>query len=382
MKTKYLRYGGFLMGVLLLTFFHTYAQENLPNKEVKLHKNTPEILEEVVIEKGTISILSENPPPIKKLIIKGTLIIADDKEILLQVAQLEIDGGTLQVGTNEKEHLNTFAILLNSEDPSVTAVIKIKNKGSILLHGSSENMPLNIHAKPWENPNDGQLQRNITIATYSGESSGFMVIEDATQVKISGVQFKGLGLRDSIPALSWHGQTASPGQINNSVFVDSHYTDLYMDKTSAAIENNIFISKNGNSILCSPSGIGIENNIEANIIFNHSDSDVFAVATKNPYQSITNNYITVKGNTHGIGMLLRPEHENFAWKTSYVSFVMEGNHIEKIIPTAPKMDSVLETKGILIDNFNHTGIWRTKNNTVSYFDKGIIIKSKNVVVEK
>ncbi|MEO0528579.1 MAG: hypothetical protein AAFZ89_15205, partial [Bacteroidota bacterium] len=76
------------------------------------------------------------------------------------------------------------------------------------------------------------------------------------------------------------------------------------------------------------------------------------------------------------------DYKNFKWTKLHSSFVLEGNTVERKITNVSQENIETKTIGIFIDNFDHTGIWRTKQNKVSHFDTGVINKSKNITLDK
>ena len=343
------------------------------------HKGEPS---DLIIKEGEVVELKRRHQRIRKMVVKGTLTVSPKSPETLYVEQLIIDGGKFEVGQPGEKHPGEFSVKLTSEDSLTPSEISVINGGSLILNGYSKARPdQKIENLDWK-LNDPQLWRSINIGVQSSEGIGYITIEDAGDIMLSGVQFEGLGVKGSTPSLSWYGLTRGKGTIENSVFSDSKYTDLLLDKTEVIIHQNAFLSSNGSSIICSPSGIGISNVITSNIIINDSNNGEFAIVTMNPYQSIKANVIQVDNRTGGIGIRPQKGYEDYKWEESNNALNIEGNTIERTVKDHLPSGTKPLTYGILIDHFDHTGIWRTKANTISGFDIGMIIKSGNVVVNE
>ncbi|NAS32870.1 hypothetical protein GTQ40_17965 [Flavobacteriaceae bacterium R38] len=117
----------FLLFILLLILFSIPVQAQNRNNVMRV-----ESWETVTIDRS--------PRHIDSLIVKGTLIVRDRRNINISVGNIIIDGGTLQIGTPENPFRNKIAIYFNSLEDFPAANrhrIIVKNNGTLSLHGIS-----------------------------------------------------------------------------------------------------------------------------------------------------------------------------------------------------------------------------------------------------
>ncbi|MFP2996966.1 G8 domain-containing protein [Spongiivirga sp. MCCC 1A20706] len=337
--------------VYCLLFFFLWSTNSIAQKKY----------DRLLIEKGDTLLINDSFKA-KDFIIQGVVIVNDKRDIILQVGNLIIDGGTFQVGTKQNPYQSKLNIQFVAEKKKGVG-LHIKNKGSLLFYGNSSDITSSSEGKK------AIRNRHITI-TNASNSLGAVTIENARKVEISCVQFNGLGVKSGDPALKWFGQTDHESYIQNCVFINSMDDDLHLDKTTATISKNIFISQNGTSIRCSTSGIGQGNIISSNYIENSSGQN--ALIMYNPYQSIINNDIKVSGSTDGIVFTKQKGYEGYNWTASDKLFVIKENRLENV-------SNNHESAGLHIEDFEHAGIWKVEDNSVTNFKVGLVNQTKNVV---
>lgn len=332
-----------------------------------------------IVEGGAHKIWNKGPIITEKLIIRGELTIADRTDMDITVSQVIIDGGTLNIGSAEKafEHKLNFLFQKSRTDGFVG--IEIKNKGSISIHGAVRDSILTSLSKEANPERQKSLDRNISIKTSDTETDAIVYVEDAKEVVLSGVLFDGMG-SNTEPALHWKGATLHKSQVSNSAFLRSKSDDILLDGTSIDIVKNYFISNNGSSIICSPSEATVNNRLESNLIDNRSGKGTYVMEIYNPYQTIRDNRIITRNETHGIGLLSSSLVNGYLKNATHTTLELENNRLRHIDETGAneKKKNVI---GLKIDAFAHTGIWRTKANKIVNFKYGCIVSSQNTVLD-
>ncbi|WP_350290935.1 G8 domain-containing protein [uncultured Croceitalea sp.] len=328
---------------------------------------------ELVIPKGKMLILKKNPSPLEKITVQGVLRVADVKDIEIQVAQIVIDGGTFEIGTEQKEKKYKCQITFIHSSGTLSSGLKVINHGNLLFYNPPAIVPSIEY--PSGAGKEKQLAKNIVLSTVNKTVKALIRLEKAAKVNLSGVLFKNMG--DSLePAFLWKGNKEAKASLSNSVFVNSKGDDLVLENTSARIENNIFISANGSSIICSKNGKGYQNKIESNLLINSNKKGTYALLVGNPFQSIQKNKVKVANSANGIAIKKPNPTKDRAWSTVSKFFVLSNNSIELNDSTNKEHQNI----GLFIDAFNHLGIWRTTHNEILNFPVGAIIKSKNTVL--
>ncbi|WP_430906155.1 G8 domain-containing protein [Maribacter sp. 2-571] len=330
----------------------------------------------VIVPFGKTRILTKNTATVGKLIVRGTLKVDDSKDIALFANHIAIDGGTLQVGTKETPFKHRFSIRFTPSIDQKPSELKAINGGRLLLYGTS----LKNGAKS-ESDQDSKnaistSQRSITIGSDTEKHRFTVLIADAGAVEISGMHIQGAGIQDTVPALSWFGDTEVPSYIEKSVFSNSEHTALLLDKTTVRVAENSFHYGKAHAVVCSPSGIGSENKIIGNTIYNNSQG-IFAVRINNPYQTFAENGLHLANGTKGIGILKPDGYEHFIWKKDAKNFHFATNTISGIT----KKDTAI-TVGVQIGNFEHSGIWRSHQNIIENCAIGLWNQSKNLVLDR
>ncbi len=337
---------------------------------------TTEIRTELIVEKGELLELSADSLIVQKIVVRGTLRASDKSGMVIVTQQIEIDGGRFEIGSKEKPRTTNFELLLKSSNDRPGNLL-VKNKGQLVLNGILENVHQTFDLHALEIEKIPLPTRYITIATASNTLQGFIEIEDASDIYMSGVLFKGLGIKETKPALSWFGTTSINATIEHSVFTASKHTDLYLDKTKANIQKNTFVSLSGSSISCAASGVGSGNKIYGNTLINRNGKGLFALVSRNPFQTIVENELLVRDSTNGIGLLLQEGYQNHQWPFTNTLFELNNNTITAYGPLPSK-----GTIGMQVDAFDHKGIWRSTGNRITNFSLGAISSSKNLVLKE
>ena len=96
--------------------------------------------ETVFIPKQFIVLLDESPPPLNLILIEGQLIFEDSVDISLNVKYLVINGGYMQIGTEDNPFLHKATITLNGNilDPEIPlygAKVLAVRQGGLDFHG-------------------------------------------------------------------------------------------------------------------------------------------------------------------------------------------------------------------------------------------------------
>ncbi|NHF58628.1 hypothetical protein FK220_004715 [Flavobacteriaceae bacterium TP-CH-4] len=362
----------FVYGVCLLL---TGSLAVVRAKEPRTPKSNPvshtePIETKIIVKKGDRFVLSGKSLQVDTLLVKGTLVFEDHNNFDLSVAVLEIDGGTLRAGTSKKPISHSFLIDLSGGEAH-PAQLTVKNGGRLLLFGNTE-----VYGEGEIHLDTEKEVPSRPIVISSQGNFGFIRLTEAAEAVFDGVQLRGLGVAGTHPVLSWQGTQSDSGVIRNSIFVDSRHTDLFLATAGAVIENNLFISRQGSSIYCASSRNATDNRIHSNRIVNTTGNHIFALAIHNPYQTVTQNHITVSGPTSGIGILLQNEHKNVQWEKPTKTFALNHNTVE-----AKGAHPVPGTVGIQIDAFDHKAIWRSTNNRIANFGLGLQTYSKNTVLD-
>ena len=340
---------------LFITFFQTAMGNDMPmNHTLPREKN-------LVVEKGQTITLRKKTGTYDKIVVKGTLIIADNSTMELNMRYLVVDGGLLKTGSPDKGREHPLYLNLISDEISDTPSIWVKNNGGLVLHGSLS----------------GQ---NPTIFIQSKGHGAYIHMESAKTVRISGTIFNGLGVPGRTPAITWIGMAADGAYIKDCTFQESKYVDLYLDKTKALISGNRFNSLMGSSLVCSPSGIGMQNEIRSNSFYNSSGQGSFAIRLNNPYQYFSDNCITVGNRTSGMSIAPPAGYEDFVWDKAEEGFLIENNSI--VYQEEDRAEQAYDTltQGLYVGNFDHSGIWRMQSNTIENFDVGLQNETSNIVI--
>ncbi len=348
------------------------GQSRIPTEKVG-SKTT--VLTDLVVEKGELLELKVDSLLSQRIIVKGTLRAYDKASMVIVANQIEIDGGRFEVGTKEKPRTNSFMLLLNGTSLNPGSLI-VKNKGQLVLNGVVANQNKAIDFDKMEIDKIPIPSRLLTVTTNTVDQFGFIEIEEASKVSLSGVLFQNLGIKETKPALSWFGKTPAGAMLEKCVFTASRYTDLFLDKTMVSVTENLFFSTNGSSINCAPSGVGFGNSIFENTLINGSGQGTFALVTNNPFQSIIGNDVIVRNATNGIGLLALKEYKNYKWSFKDSFFELNNNRIHAHDPP-PRAGTI----GLQVDDFDHKGIWRSSSNRIANFALGAQTSSKNLVLK-
>ena len=94
------------------------------------------------VPKGQILLVDVSPPPLYTILVEGTLMFADEKELELEAWFIIVREGTLTIGTPEKPHLNKLTITLHGTRESKMLPV-FGNKG-IMVHNGT----IDIHGRP------------------------------------------------------------------------------------------------------------------------------------------------------------------------------------------------------------------------------------------
>ncbi|WP_299222070.1 G8 domain-containing protein [uncultured Aquimarina sp.] len=364
---------------IFFTYGVNFGQEqNLKPKHKllwsELHKKTEsdKKKEEYTVSANQVLVIDQSPVNIGRLIIQGTVIVSDKQDLELKLDHLEIDGGIFKVGDSMDEFKSKLTLKFPKTDE---ASIIIKNEGQLLLYGNQKKSftGQEIISIPEFN---NLPKRNISIQSYS--QSSILSTENAKNIYISGVSFHHNSEYHGQFAINLYGKSKVSTIITDCIIHSENSGGLYLDKTKLILKNSILIGVNQNTILCSPSGVGENNTINKNIIFHSSEKGTAAVKIQNPYQQITNNIIYSENKSDGLTYTTQKNYKDFIWQKPAKHFVLKNNKIKHL----SQKDISYNSTGLYLDNFKHSGIWRTMNNEINNYSIGSILKNKNTVLQE